>query len=228
MDKSFIASMIDHAILKPEATDSDLQKECEVAAKYKVATVCVKPSHIKLARKFLKDTGIAVSTVIGFPHGSTTTGCKVAEAIEAIEDGAAELDMVINVGKLLSNDIEYVRNDMKQVADAAHSRGVILKVIIETSLLNDDMKATACILAEEAGADYVKTSTGFNGGGANMKDIAIMRESVSLKVKLKASGGIKNFEQAVTFARAGCSRLGTSSTEQILGDGKSVNHEGAY
>lgn len=221
MDKKTIAGMIDHAVLKPEATDMDLERECSIAVKYGVASVCVKPSHVVMAKKLLASSGVAVSTVIGFPHGSTTTGCKVAEALEALENGAVELDMVINIGRLLSGDMDFVREDIKSVVEAAHKRGALLKVIIETSLLSDEMKAYACRLSEEAGADFVKTSTGFNGGGAALADIVIMKNSVSPKVRLKASGGIKSFQQAVEFAEAGCSRLGTSSTEAILQGGTS-------
>ncbi|MCX7748629.1 MAG: deoxyribose-phosphate aldolase [Clostridia bacterium] len=216
MEKKTIASMIDHAVLKPEASDKDLKRECEIAARYKVASVCVKPSHVTLAGECLKGTGVKVSTVIGFPHGSATTFCKAAEARESIQNGAEELDMVINIGKLLSGDFDYVRQDIKEVVDIAHEKGALLKVIIETSLLSDEMKVTACKLAEEAGADYVKTSTGFNGGGATLEDVLLMRKSVSDKVKVKASGGIKNFDQAAAFIDAGCLRLGTSATEQIL------------
>lgn len=215
MDKNTILSMIDHAVLKPNATDSDLEKECAIAAKYKVASVCVKPSHVKYATELLKDSSVKVSMVIGFPHGTTTTKCKVAEAQEAIENGAVELDMVINIGKLLSKDFDYVEKDIKSVVDEAHSRGVIVKVILETALLDEEMIEIACKISEKCGADYVKTSTGFNGRGADMADIVIMKRSVSEKVGIKASGGIKNFEQAVEFAKAGCTRLGTSSTISI-------------
>jgi deoxyribose-phosphate aldolase len=217
LKKEYIASLIDHAVLRPEATDTDLERECRIAAKYKVASVCVKPSHIRLATELLQGTGVKVSTVIGFPHGSTTTACKAAEAEEAIDNGASELDMVINIGMLLSNNFDYVRNDIKQVADICHKNGKIIKVIIEAALLNDDIKAIASRLSEECGADYVKTSTGFNGRGATLDDIAVMKASVSSKVKIKASGGIKTLGQAVAYAEAGCSRLGTSSTAQILG-----------
>ncbi len=216
MDKKIIAAMIDHAVLKPNATDNDLEKECKIAVKYNVASVCVKPSHIKLAKDFLKNSNVLISTVIGFPHGSTTTKCKVEESIEAIENGAAELDMVINVGQLLSGNYEYVIEDIRQVAETAHTRGAIVKVIIETALLDNDSKITACRLSEQAGADFVKTSTGFNGGGAALEDIELMKNSVSYSVKLKASGGIKNFDDAVKFAEAGCTRLGTSSTIAIM------------
>jgi deoxyribose-phosphate aldolase len=219
LDKKKIASMIDHAVLKPDATDNDLKRECEIALTYGVASVCVKPSHVMFANKLLKGSLVKVSTVIGFPHGTTTTRCKVEEAREAIENGASELDMVINIGKLLSGDFDYVETDIRSVVDEAHSKGVIVKVILETALLTDEMKVTACKISEKCGADFVKTSTGFNGRGADLNDIKLMKSSVSDRVGIKASGGIKNFEQAEAFAKAGCTRLGTSSTVEIVGEG---------
>ena len=219
MDKKEIASMIDHAVLKPDATDNDLKRECQIALTYGVASVCVKPSHVTFANKLLKGSLVKVSTVIGFPHGTTTTRCKVAEAREAIENGASELDMVINIGKLLSGDFDYVETDIRSIVDEAHSKGVIVKVILETALLTDEMKVTACKISEKCGADFVKTSTGFNGRGADLNDIKLMKSSVSDRVGVKASGGIKNFEQAEAFAKVGCTRLGTSSTIEIVGEG---------
>ncbi|MFZ5988686.1 MAG: deoxyribose-phosphate aldolase [Bacillota bacterium] len=229
MDRKTVASMIDHAVLKPDSTDNDLKKELSLAVKYGVATVCVKPSHVALAYELLKDSSVGVSTVIGFPHGSATTSCKVQEAREAVENGARELDMVINIGKLLSGDYDYVKNDIMQVANAAHDKNVLLKVIIETALLKDEYKVIACRLSEEAGADFVKTSTGFNGRGASLEDIELMRGAVSPGVKIKASGGIKTFEQAVQFINAGCLRLGTSATAAIVGDEPDGGaHKGDY
>ncbi|HOV25117.1 MAG TPA: deoxyribose-phosphate aldolase [Pseudobacteroides sp.] len=219
MDKKIIAKAIDHAVLKPDATDLDVERECSVAVKYDIASVCVKPCHVKLAGKLLKDSDVKVSTVIGFPHGGTTTAAKVAEALDAIENGASELDMVINIGKLLSGDYDYVKNDIEAVAKAAHSKNVILKVIIETALLDDENKKIACKLSEEAGCDYVKTSTGFNGSGATPDDIVLMKNSVGPNIKIKASGGIKTLDQAIKFIELGCHRLGTSSTENILTGG---------
>ena len=227
MDKKIIAKTIDHAVLKPEATDLDVERECAVALKYDIASVCVKPCHVKLAAKLLKDSSVKVSTVIGFPHGGTTTAAKVAEALDAIENGASELDMVINMGKLLSGDYSYVKEDIEAVAKAAHSKNVILKVIIETALLDDEKKKVACRLSEEAGADYVKTSTGFNGSGATPDDIVLMKNSVGPNVRIKASGGIKTLDQAIKFIELGCHRLGTSSTENIL-TGGNIADNGSY
>lgn len=216
MDLKRIAAAIDHAVLKPEATDKDVERECAVAKKYKVATVCVKPCHVALAFGLLKDSEVKVATVVGFPHGGTTTAVKVAECIDAIENGAIEIDMVINLGKLLSGDFSYVYQDIKEVVDAAHSRGALVKVILETSLLDRESKIKACELSEKAGADYVKTSTGFGGGGATIDDILLMKASVSSHIGIKASGGIKNAVQAWNFVEAGCGRIGTSSTEKIM------------
>ncbi len=219
MDKKLIASMIDHAVLKPDATDSDLERECGIALTYGVASVCVKPSHVSLAAKMLKGSSVKVSTVIGFPHGSTTTECKVFEAREAIENGASELDMVINIGKLLSGHLDYVENDIRSVVDEAHSKDVIVKVILETALLTDELKEIVCKISDKCGADFVKTSTGFNGRGADLDEVKLMKKCVSDRVGVKASGGIKNFVQAVAFVEAGCTRLGTSSTVEIVGEG---------
>lgn len=229
MDKKTIASMIDHAVLKPDANDSDLERECAIAMKYKVASICVKPSHVEYAAKLLKGSSVKVSTVIGFPHGTTTTRCKVAESQEAIENGASELDMVINIGKLLSRDFDYVEKDIRSVVDKAHSKGAIVKVILETAILNDEMKSVACRISDKCGADFVKTSTGFNGRGAHLADVTLMKNSVSDRVGIKASGGIKNFEQAVAFAKEGCTRLGTSSTIDILDEGVvSLDKDSSY
>ncbi len=218
MDYKKIASAIDHAVLKPQATDGDVERECAVAKKYNVASVCVKPCHVELACSLLKGSGVKVSTVVGFPHGGTTTASKVAECIESIENGAEEIDMVINIGKLLSGDFDYVYRDIEQVVEAAHSRSVLVKVILETCLLDRESIVKACEIAEKAGADYVKTSTGFGGGGATIEDVLLMKASVSDRVGIKASGGISDAAKAWEFIEAGCGRIGTSSTEMILSE----------
>jgi len=220
MIRNEVAKYIDHAVLKPNHTDDDVRKACEMAKRWNIASVCVKPCHVLLAKKLLEGSDVKVCTVIGFPNGSTTTVTKAFETIDAIMDGASEIDMVMNVGKLISGDEHYVLNDIKRVVNICHSENVICKVIIETSLLTDDLKVKACELVKQAGADYVKTSTGFNGGGATLEDIALMKNTVGDQVKIKASGGIKTYEQAVAFIEAGCSRLGTSSTEEILSGGE--------
>lgn len=211
-----IAKAIDHAVLRPDMTIADLKRECEIAIQYGVFSVCVKPCDVKIACEFLKGSDVLVGTVIGFPHGSTTTAVKVFEAVEAIGNGAKEVDMVINPGRLLSNEYNYVEEDIRKVVEAAHLKGALVKVIIETSLLNDEQKTAACRLAEKAGADFVKTSTGFNGGGASIEDIRLMRNAVSHNVQVKASGGIKTSEFADSLLEAGCTRLGTSATKAIM------------
>lgn len=225
MIRNEVAKYIDHAVLKPNHTDDDVRKACEMAKRWNIASVCVKPCHVLLAKKLLEGSDVKVCTVIGFPNGSTTTVTKVFETIDAIMDGASEIDMVMNVGKLISGDEHYVLNDIKQIINTCHSENVICKVIIETSLLTDDLMVKACELVKQAGADYVKTSTGFNGGGATLEDIALMKNTVGDQVKIKASGGIKTYEQAVAFIEAGCSRFGTSSTEEILSGGEGKEND---
>lgn len=225
MIRNEVAKYIDHAVLKPNHTDDDVRKACEMAKRWNIASVCVKPCHVLLAKKLLEGSDVKVCTVIGFPNGSTTTATKAFETIDAIMNGASEIDMVMNVGKLISGDEHYVLNDIKQVVNICHSENVICKVIIETSLLTDDLMVKACELVKQAGADYVKTSTGFNGGGATLEDIALMKNTVGDQVKIKASGGIKTYEQAVAFIEAGCSRLGTSSTEEILSGGEGKEND---
>jgi deoxyribose-phosphate aldolase len=171
-----IAKMIDHSLLKPEMTTDEIRKGCEVAKKYGVATVCCSPSALPLVAMLLKGTDIKPTTVIGFPHGYNKTETKVFEAEQAIKDGAVELDMVLNICKLKSGDFDYVSNDIKAVVDTAHKNKVLVKVILENFYLTDELKKIACRLCEEAGADWVKTSTGFAGGGATIEDLKLMRK----------------------------------------------------
>ena len=207
---------IDHAVLKPIQTDIDLKNECEIAKKYEVATVCIKPYHVKLAKEYLKGSVVEVCTVIGFPHGSNSTETKVQEAIEAIIDGATEVDMVINIGKVLQGDYEYVKNDIQEVTDTAHSKGVIIKVIFENCYLNDEQKIKLCQLCSDVEVDYIKTSTGFGSGGATIEDVLLMKKNIYNGVKIKAAGGIKTKKQAEEFIKAGCQRVGVSATAEIL------------
>ena len=210
-----IAKYIDHTILKPEATPKDIEKLCEEAEKFGFAAVCVNPSHVLLCRRLLKDTGVKVCTVIGFPLGATSTESKMSETTRAIKDGAEEIDMVIPIGHLKAGDFDYVRNDIAAVVMVADSKATV-KVIIETSLLTDEEKVSACRLAVEAKADYVKTSTGFAGGGATAGDVRLMKETVGNKAKVKASGGIKSRTSAEQMIEAGAERLGTSSGIDII------------
>lgn len=213
-----IARMIDHSLLRPELTREDIRKGCEIARKYKVATVCCSPSEVALVKELLNGSGVKTTTVVGFPHGYNTTEAKVFEAEQAIKDGAVELDMVINIGRLLSGDCEYVKNDIRAVVRTAHRHRVLVKVILENYYLTDEQKKTACRLCEEAGADFVKTSTGFAAGGATLEDLRLMRENVSEKVQIKAAGGVRDLEMAMKVKRAGCTRFGATRTEEIMED----------
>src|SRR5215210_9476417 len=215
-----LAKVIDHSLLRPELTEADVQAGCELAARYHVATVCVKPSDVKLAKQALKNSDVIVSTVIGFPHGSSVTSIKVAEAQQAMDDGAPELDMVINIGKLRSGKYDYVREDIKAICDAAHPRGVKVKVIFENSYLTDEEKVTACKLSEAAGADWVKTSTGFASGGATLEDLRLMRANVSEHIQVKAAGGVRTLAALLDVIDAGVTRSGATATAAILDDFK--------
>ena len=211
-----IAKMIDHSLLRPELTDEDIAKGFEIAKKYNVATVCCGPSSVALAKKCLEGTSVKVTTVVGFPNGYGKTETKVFEAEQAIKDGAVELDMVINIGKLLSKDFDYVKGDIKAVADVAHRQNVLLKVILENYYLTDELIEIGCKLAEEAGADFVKTSTGFAAGGATIEDLELMRRSVSDNVQIKAAGGVRDLEMALKVREVGCTRFGATRTETIM------------
>ena len=215
-----LAKVVDHSLLRPELTEADVLAGSELAARYHVATVCVKPSDVKLAKEALKDSDVLVSTVVGFPHGSSVTSIKVAEAQQAMDDGALELDMVINIGKLRSGKHDYVREDIKAVCDAAHARGVKVKVIFENSYLTDEEKITACKLSEAAGADWVKTSTGFASGGATLEDLRLMRANVAEHIQVKAAGGVRTLPALLDVIDAGVTRCGATATATILDDFK--------
>lgn len=216
--KDGIASKIDHTILKANATIDQVKKLCEEAKQYMFASVCVNPSYVSLASELLKQSEVAVCTVIGFPLGATTTGIKVAETMEAIENGATEVDMVINIGALKSGKMDIVKEDIESVVAAARGKARV-KVIIETCLLTDEEKIKACSIAKEAGADFVKTSTGFSTGGATIEDVRLMREVVGKEMGVKASGGIRDYETAIAMINAGADRLGTSSSIAIVTKG---------
>jgi deoxyribose-phosphate aldolase len=211
-----IAKMIDHSLLRPNLKDEDIVKGCETAKKYDVASVCCAPSQVSLVKKCLEGSGVKVSTVIGFPHGYNATETKVFEAKKALEDGAIELDMVLNVSKLLSRDFDYVKRDIKAVVDATHAGGGIVKVILENCYLTDELKEKACKLCEEAGADFVKTSTGFGSGGATFSDLRLMRKSVSASVQVKAAGGIRELDTALLVREVGGTRFGCTATEAVM------------
>jgi len=211
-----IASMIDHSLLKPNLTDREVAEGCRTAAAYRVATVCVRPSDVRQAAELLARSPVRVTTVVGFPHGSTTTATKVFEAEEAMRNGARELDVVLNIGKLKSRDTAFVRADLKAVTDAAHAQGVIVKIIFENCYLEDEEKIAACRISAEVGADFVKTSTGFGPGGAEDRDLKLMRENTPPAVKLKAAGGIRTLERAIEVRKLGCARVGATATVGIL------------
>lgn len=215
MDKKKIASMIDHTLLKPEATSGDIERLCAEAVKYGFASVCINPCHVKKAQELLKCSSVKTCTVIGFPLGANTTEVKVFEAVKAVEDGADEVDMVINVGALKEKDYDYVYNDIKRLVDAVSNKALV-KVILETCLLTDEEKIKACEIAKRAGADFVKTSTGFNKGGATVHDVELMRKTVGQDMGVKASGGVRTYEAAVNMINAGATRIGASASVKIV------------
>jgi deoxyribose-phosphate aldolase len=215
-----LAKVIDHSLLRPELTEADVIAGCKLADRYHTATVCVKPCHVKLAAEQLKDSDVLVSTVVGFPHGSNLTEVKVLEAIKAMEDGALELDMVLNIGQLRSGKVDFVREDVKAVCDTVHARGVKVKVIFENAYLNDEEKIAACKLCDEAGADWVKTSTGFAPSGATLEDLRLMRANVSEKVQVKAAGGVRTLPAILEVIDVGVTRCGATATAKILDDFK--------
>lgn len=211
-----VARVIDHAVLKPFATDVDIIAGCKMCAEREVGCFCVRPTDVALAAKELKGSETAVSAVIGFPHGSNRPEVKALEAKMAIEDGAVELDMVMNVGKFLTGDYDFVQQDIEAVVAEAKKSNVIVKVILETCYLEEEQIAKACKIAEAAGADFVKTSTGFGDGGATPEVIDIMIKTVGKTMGVKASGGVRTYETAVGYLKQGCKRLGVASTQAVL------------
>lgn len=212
-----LARMIDHTLLKPEATPGEVQTLCEEAKKYTFASVCINAGYVPLCARLLRGTPVRVCTVIGFPLGATSSAAKTFEAEQAIRDGAQEVDMVINVGMLKAGDVQYVERDIAGVVNAAKRHRVLTKVIIETALLTDEEKVKACLLARKAGADFVKTSTGFAKGGATAGDIALMRRVVGTTMGVKASGGVRSREDALTMVASGADRIGASASVRIVG-----------
>jgi deoxyribose-phosphate aldolase len=208
--------MIDHTLLKPDATRADIEVLCREAAQFKFATVCINPTWIQLAVRLLAGSGVGVCSVVGFPLGATTSDVKGYETQRAIFDGAREIDMVINVGALKSGDLRVVERDIEAVVNPCRACGALSKVIIEAALLTDDEKITACTLAKAAGADYVKTSTGFGPGGATAADVALMRRIVGADMGVKAAGGVRDFEGMQAMIAAGASRVGASAGVKIV------------
>lgn len=210
-----IAKLIDHTALKPQTTQADVRRLCAEAAEYSFASVCVNPCRVALCAELLQGTGVKVCTVIGFPLGAAIPAVKAFEADQAIRQGASEVDMVLNVGALKDGDYDLVRADIAAVTEAAKGKALV-KVILETCLLTDEEKRIACRLAKEAGADFVKTSTGFSTGGATVEDIALMRGEVGAEMGVKASGGIRDYAAAQAMVQAGASRIGASAGVQIV------------
>lgn len=211
-----VPSFIDHTLLKPEATEGDVRRVCEEAAHFGFATVCVNPHWVAMAAEVLAGAGVGVCTVIGFPLGANRTGTKIAEAREALADGATELDMVMNIGALRSGHYSVVQEEIAALAKAAHEGGAILKVIQETCLLTREEKIAAAEAAVEARADFVKTSTGFSTGGATVEDVQLLRQTVGDVLGVKASGGVRTWAALQEMVRAGATRIGTSSGVSIL------------
>ncbi|MBS5883270.1 deoxyribose-phosphate aldolase [Clostridium sp.] len=220
MNKKDLARMIDHTILKADATEMEVEKLCTEALEYNFASVCINPSMVEKAANMLKGSDVKVCTVIGFPLGATTTEVKAFETEDVIKKGATEVDMVINIGKLKEGNIEYVKKDIEAVVNAAKGKA-LTKVIIETCLLTDEEKVTACKLSKEAGADFVKTSTGFSTGGATASDIKLMRETVGPNLGVKASGGVRSLEDAMAMIENGATRIGASASIAICEGTKS-------
>jgi deoxyribose-phosphate aldolase len=220
------ASLIDHTLLKPDASQTEIKHLCEEAAQYHFASVCVNPTWVRACACHLQGSGVPVCTVIGFPLGATLSDVKAYEARRAIMDGAREVDMVINVGALKSGDDCLVEHDIRSVVEVAHEYDVTCKVIIETALLTDDEKVRACQAAKNAGADFVKTSTGFSKGGATVADIALMRRVVGPELGVKASGGVKNIDDARAMVEAGATRIGASVGVKIAQEAAGVKSNG--
>lgn len=211
-----LARMIDHTLLKPDATPDQIATLCFEARRYQFASVCVNPAWVKLCAQLLEGSPVKVCTVIGFPLGATESHVKAFEAGNAIDQGATEIDMVINIGALKARELELVAQDIRGVVNVAHPRNAIVKVILETTLLTDEEKTIACMLSKEAGADFVKTSTGFAGGGATVHDVELMRRAVGPDIGVKASGGVRTYEDAENMIKAGATRIGASAGVKIM------------
>lgn len=223
--KEQVAKTIDHAVLKAEFTDDDLKKHAQMCIENGVYSMCVKPCDIKTAKSLLTGSDVKVSCVLSFPHGHDATPVKAFQAKQAIEDGTDEIDMVMNIGKFMGGDYDYVREDIRAVVKVAHEKNVVVKVIQESGHLTPEQVKRACEISYEAGADFVKTSTGFGPGKATKENVGIMIKTVGDKMKVKPSGGIRTWEDAVTFLEMGADRLGIGSTEAVLQGGTA---EGEY
>lgn len=217
---SDIAKMIDHSLLNPTLTDRQLEQGCRLAVKYDVASVCILPYYLKRCAEILQGSTVAASTTIGFPHGGHTTAIKAAEAEQALRDGGQELDMVVNISKVLSGDWDYVRGDLGAVIDLTHRRGRKVKVIFENCYLNDDQKVRLCEICAALGADWVKTSTGYGTGGATLADLKLMRAHCPARVQIKAAGGVRDLDKLLEVRAIGVTRVGVTRTAEILDECK--------
>ena len=217
---SDVAKTIDHSLLKPELDDAFIEAGCGLAARYEVASVCVRPRDVERAHDLLSGTDVAVGTVIGFPHGSGRTETKVFESRLALQNGARELDMVIDIGALISGDELYVQKQIAEIVEVAHKEGALVKVILENAYLTDDQKVRGCQLVEAAGADYVKTSTGFAPTGATIEDLKLMRRSVSPHIGVKAAHGIRTLDALIEVLQIGVTRVGATATAAMLDEFK--------
>jgi deoxyribose-phosphate aldolase len=217
-----VAKMIDHSLLQPTLTDADLEAGCRLARDYGVASVCIKPYAVRQAASWLAGSGVAVGTTVGFPHGGQVTAIKVAEAEQALDDGARELDMVVNIGKVLGRDWRYVAADIHLVVEAAHRyrQSALVKVIFENCFLTDEHKEQLCRICGEHGADFVKTSTGYGDGGATDDDLKLMRRSSPAHVQVKAAGGVRTFERLLQVRALGVTRVGATATKAILDEAR--------
>lgn len=211
-----VAAAIDHAVLKPNQTEMDLRQAAKLCMKHSVSSMCVRPSDVRLTAELLHDSAVVVSTVVSFPHGNDTCATKEFQSEQAIENGAQELDMVLNISRLLSRDYDYVRNEIERVVRIAHARGALVKVIQESCFLTLEEVASACLLTRDAGADFVKTSTGFGPSSATPEIIDVMVKTVGGTMGIKASGGIRTWDQAVGYLQQGATRLGMGATQAVL------------
>lgn len=222
-----LAKMIDHSLLRPELSEQQVLEGCRVAAEYQVASVTVRPSDVDQAVRWMSGSGVPVGSVAGFPHGASTTSVKLYEARDLLRRGAREVDMVINLGQLISRNFQFVESELAQMAEACHEGGAILKVIFENAYLSEELKIVACKISTRAGADFVKTSTGFAPTGATLEDLRLMRAHAGPNVRIKAAGGVRALDKALAVYQAGCSRFGATATVAILEDWKARLKEAA-
>lgn len=211
-----LAKMIDHSLLRPQLTEQDVIQGCQVALRYRVANVTVRPADVELAVSLVQGSDVKVGTVAGFPHGSSTTATKLFETEDVLKRGAQEVDVVINIGRLLSRQFRYVEEEIRQITELCHAYGAIVKIIFENAYLTDDLKIAACQMCKAAGADFAKTSTGFAPSGATLEDLRLMYKHCAPEVKVKAAGGVRTLEAAIQVYEVGCSRLGATATVEIL------------